>query len=85
MPCRRRTGQELLAEGYGFKQMRDDGSAGDWILEETALNGNKFDYAVKVEQLPELSITEQPENKSAVIGRQETLSVTATAQRELTY
>ena len=77
--------RELLSEGYGFRQMEDDGSAGGWILEETALNGNKFDYAVKVEQLPELSITQQPENKSALEGEQETLSVTATSEKELTY
>ncbi len=77
--------RELLSEGYGFRQMGDDGSAGDWILDETALNGNKFDYAVKVEQLPELSITRQPENKSALEEQQEALSVTATSEKELTY
>ena len=77
--------QDLLAEGYGFRRMEDDGSAGDWILDETVLNGNKFDYAVKVEQLPELSITQQPADKAALEGQQETLSVTATAQKELTY
>lgn len=77
--------QDLLAEGYGFRRMEDDGSAGDWILDETALNGNKFAYAVKVEQLPELSITQQPENKTAWAGRQETLTVTAASEKELTY
>ena len=77
--------RDLLSEGYGFRQMEDDGSASDWILDETALNGNKFDYAVKVEHLPELSITQQPENKSALEGEQETLSVTATSEKELTY
>lgn len=77
--------RDLLAEGYGFRRLEDDGSAGDWILEETALNGNKFDYAVKVEQLPELSITEQPEDKATLEGQQETLSVTATSEKELTY
>ena len=77
--------RDLLYEGYGFRRMEDDGSAGDWILDETTLNGNKFDYAVKVEQLPELSITQQPENKTALAGQQETLSVTATSQKELTY
>ncbi len=77
--------RDLLAEGYGFRRMEDDGSAGDWILDETVLNGNKFDYAVKVEQLPELSITQQPADKAALEGQQETLSVTATAQKELTY
>ena len=77
--------RDLLSEGYGFRRMEDNGSAGDWILDETALNGNKFAYAVKVEQLPELSITQQPENKTALAGQQETLSVTATSQKELTY
>lgn len=77
--------QDLLSEGYGFRRMEDDGSAGDWILDETALNGNKFAYAVKVEQLPELSITQQPENKTAWAGRQETLTVTAASEKELTY
>ena len=77
--------RDLLAEGYGFRRLEDDGSAGDWILEETALNGNKFDYAVKVEQLPELSITQQPEDKTVLEGEQETLSVTATSEKELTY
>ena len=77
--------QDLLAEGYGFRYMEDDGSAGDWILDETALNGSKFDYAVKVEQLPELPITQQPENKTAWAGRQETLTVTAASEKELTY
>ena len=77
--------RDLLAEGYGFRRLEDDGSAGDWILEETALNDNKFDYAVKVEQLPELSITEQPEDKATLEGQQETLSVTATSEKELTY
>ena len=77
--------RDLLAEGYGFRRLEDEGSAGDWILEETALNGNKFDYAVKVEQLPELSITEQPEDKATLEGQQETLSVTATSEKELTY
>ncbi len=77
--------RDLLSEGYGFRQMGDDGSAGDWILDEAALNGNKFAYAVKVEQLPELSITEQPEDKAALEGEQETLSVTATSEKELTY
>lgn len=77
--------RDLLAEGYGFRRLEDDGSASDWILEETALNGNKFDYAVKVEQLPELSITQQPEDKTVLEGEQETLSVTATSEKELTY
>lgn len=77
--------RDLLSEGYGFRRMEDDGSAGDWILDETALNGNKFAYAVKVEQLPELSITQQPENKTAWAGRQETLTVTAASEKELTY
>ena len=77
--------QDLLAEGYGFRRMEDDGSAGDWILDETALNGSKFDYAVKVEQLPEPQITQQPENKTAWAGRQETLTVTAASEKELTY
>ena len=77
--------RDLLSEGYGFRRMGDDGSAGDWILEETALSGNKFDYAVKVEQLPELSITQQPEDKTVLEGEQETLSVTATSEKELTY
>ena len=77
--------RDLLAEGYGFRRLEDDGSAGDWILEETALNGNKFDYAVKVEQLPELSITQQPEDKTVLEGEQETLSVAATSEKELTY
>lgn len=77
--------RDLLAEGYGFRRLEDDGSAGDWILEKTALNGNKFDYAVKVEQLPELSITQQPEDKTVLEGEQETLSVTATSEKELTY
>ena len=77
--------RDLLAEGYGFRRLEDDGSAGDWILEETALNGNKFDNAVKVEQLPELSITQQPEDKTVLEGEQETLSVTATSEKELTY
>ena len=75
----------LLSEGYGFRRMEDDGSVGDWILDEAALNGNKFDYAVKVEQLPELSITQQPEDKTVLEGQQETLSVTATSEKELTY
>ncbi len=77
--------RNLLSEGYGFRRLEDDGSAGDWILEETALSGSKFDYAVKVEQLPELSITEQPEDKATLEGQQETLSVTATSEKELTY
>lgn len=77
--------QDLLAEGYGFRRMEDDGSAGDWILDETALNGNKFAYAVKVEQLPEPQITQQPEDKTAWAGRQETLTVTAASEKELTY
>lgn len=77
--------RDLLSEGYGFRRMEDDGSAGDWILDETALNGNKFAYAVKAEQLPELSITQQPENKTAWAGRQETLTVTAASEKELTY
>ena len=77
--------QDLLAEGYGFRYMEDDGSAGDWILDETALNGSKFDYAVKVEQLPEPQITQQPEDKTAWAGRQETLTVTAASEKELTY
>ena len=77
--------RDLLSEGYGFRYMEDDGSAGDWILDETVLNGNKFAYAVKVEQLPELSITQQPENKTAWAGRQETLTVTAASEKELTY
>ena len=77
--------RDLLAEGYGFRRLEDDGSASDWILEETALNGNKFDYAVKVEQLPGLSITQQPEDKTVLEGEQETLSVTATSEKELTY
>ena len=77
--------QDLLSEGYGFRYMEDDGSAGDWILDEAALNGNQFDYAVKVEQLPELSITQQPEDKTAWAGRQETLTVTAASEKELTY
>ena len=77
--------RDLLSEGYGFRRMEDDGSAGDWILDETVLNGNKFAYAVKVEQLPELSITQQPENKTAWAGRQETLTVTAASEKELTY
>ena len=77
--------RDLLSEGYGFRRMEDDGSAGDWILDETALNGSKFDYAVKVEQLPEPQITQQPENKTAWAGRQETLTVTAASEKELTY
>ena len=77
--------RDLLAEGYGFRRLEDDGSAGDWILEETALSGSKFDYAVKVEQLPELSITQQPEDKTVLEGEQETLSVAATSEKELTY
>ena len=77
--------RNLLSEGYGFRRLEDDGSAGDWILEETALNGSKFDYAVKVEQLPELSITQQPEDKTVLEGEQETLSVAATSEKELTY
>ena len=77
--------RDLLSEGYGFRRMEDDGSAGDWILDETALNGNKFAYAVKVEQLPEPQITQQPEDKTAWAGRQETLTVTAASEKELTY
>ena len=77
--------RDLLSEGYGFRYMEDDGSAGDWILDETALNGNKFAYAVKVEQLPEPQITQQPEDKTAWAGRQETLTVTAASEKELTY
>jgi|GEM_PF-1331543 len=77
--------RDLLSEGYGFRRLEDDGSAGDWILEETALSGNKFAYAVKVEQLPEISITQQPEDKAMLEGQQETLSVTATSEKELTY
>lgn len=73
--------RDLLSEGYGFRRMEDDGSAGDWILDETALNGNKFAYAVKVEQLPEPQITQQPEDKTAWAGRQETLTVTAASER----
>ena len=77
--------RDLLSEGYGFRRMEDDGSAGDWILDETALNGSKFAYAVKVEQLPEPQITQQPEDKTAWAGRQETLTVTAASEKELTY
>lgn len=77
--------RDLLSECYGFRRMEDDGSAGDWILDETALNGNKFAYAVKVEQLPEPQITQQPEDKTAWAGRQETLTVTAASEKELTY